>query len=203
MKVMSLKHFILIFVSVLLCSCIRERSMKYDAALLEPEVQNVDLMIAYQVPAGYKMVSQSFTDSVARAELAANPFTEKRVTIFVDTLIGNSTICLYDMRALPYERTEDRLDFYFSTYNANGQWESIEKNTFRHGDFKQITELDMVNTSTDRRLLKYYFYEDGKAQFSIDYYFRNSYYNDLKPYIESSLASVHKSHEIIIELLDQ
>ena len=199
---MSLKHFILIFVSVLLCSCIRERSMKYDAALLEPEVQNVDLMIAYQVPAGYKMVSQSFTDSVARAELAANPFTEKRVTIFVDTLIGNSTICLYDMRALPYERTEDRLDFYFSTYNANGQWESIE-NIFRHGDFKQITELDMVNTSTDRRLLKYYFYEDGKAQFSIDYYFRNSYYNDLKPYIESSLASVHKSHEIIIELLDQ
>ena len=137
---MSLKHFILIFVSVLLCSCIRERDLRYDAALLEPEVQNVDLMIAYQVPAGYKMVSQSFTDSVARAELAANPFTEKRVTIFVDTLIGNSTICLYDMRALPYERTEDRLDFYFSTYNANGQWESIEKNTFRHGDFKQITE---------------------------------------------------------------
>ena len=89
------------------------------------------------------------------------------------------------------------------TINANGQWESIEKNTFRHGDFKQITELDMVNTSTDRRLLKYYFYEDGKAQFSIDYYFRNSYYNDLKPYIESSLASVHKSHEILIEILDQ
>ncbi len=188
---------------VIITSCIRERDLRYDAALLEPEVQNVDLMIAYQVPAGYKMVSQSFTDSVARAELAANPFTEKRVTIFVDTLIGNSTVCLYDMRSLPYEKTEDRLDFYFSTYNANGQWESIEKNTFRHGDFKQITELDMVNTSTDRRLLKYYFYEDGKAQFSIDYYFRNSYYNDLKPYIESSLASVHKSHEIIIELLDQ
>lgn len=177
--------------------------MKYDAALLEPEVQNVDLMIAYQVPAGYKMVSQSFTDSVARAELAANPFTEKRVTIFVDTLIGNSTVCLYDMRSLPYEKTEDRLDFYFSSYNANNQWENIEKNIFSHGDFKKITELDMVNTSTDRRLLKYYFYEDGKAQFSIDYYFRNSYYNDLKPYIESSLASVHKSHEIIIELLDQ
>ena len=201
---MRANKIILALVSIIiLCSCIRERDLRYDAALLEPEVQNVDLMIAYQVPAGYKMVSQSFTDSVARAELAANPFTEKRVTIFVDTLIGNSTICLYDMRALPYERTEDRLDFYFSTYNANGQWESIEKNTFRHGDFKQITELDMVNTSTDRRLLKYYFYEDGKAQFSIDYYFRNSYYNDLKPYIESSLASVHKSHEIIIELLDQ
>ncbi len=188
---------------VIITSCIRERDLRYDAALLEPEVQNVELMIAYQVPAGYKMLSQQFTDSIARAELAANPFSEKRVAIYLDTLIGNSTICLYDMRALPYEKTEDRLDFYFSTYNANGQWESIEKNTFRHGDFKQITELDMVNTSTDRRLLKYYFYEDGKAQFSIDYYFRNSYYNDLKPYIESSLASVHKSHEIIIELLDQ
>lgn len=201
---MRANKIILALVSIIiLSSCIRERDLRYDSALLEPEVQNVDLMIAYQVPAGYKMVSQSFTDSVARAELAANPFTEKRVTVFVDTLIGNSTICLYDMRALPYERTEDRLDFYFSTYNANGQWESIEKNTFRHGDFKQITELDMVNTSTDRRLLKYYFYENGKAQFSIDYYFRNSYYNDLKPYIESSLASVHKSHEIIIELLDQ
>ena len=57
---MSLKHFILIFVSVLLCSCIRERSMKYDAALLEPEVQNVDLMIAYQVPAGYKIDAQFY-----------------------------------------------------------------------------------------------------------------------------------------------
>ena len=163
----------------------------------------MELMIAYQVPAGYKMLSQSFTDSIARAELAANPFSEKRVAIYLDTLIGNSTVCLYDMRSLPYEKTEDRLDFFFSSYNANNQWENIEKNIFSHGDFKKIVELDMVNTSTDRRLLKYYFYEDSKAQFSIDYYFRNSYYNDLKPYIESSLASVKKSHEIIIELLDQ
>lgn len=205
MKAITIKKISLLITifAVALTSCIRERALKYDSSLLEGVTYNTDLMIAYQVPAGYKMVSQSFTDSIARAELAANPFTEKRVTIFVDTLIGNSTICLYDMRALPYERTEDRLDFYFSTYNANGQWESIEKNIFRHGDFKQITELDMVNTSTDRRLLKYYFYEDGKAQFSVDYYFRNSYYNDLKPYIESSLASVHKSHEILIEILDQ
>lgn len=201
---MRANKIILALVSIIiLSSCIKERSLRYDASLLEPEVQNVELMIAYQVPAGYKMLSQSFTDSIARAELAANPFSEKRVAIYLDTLIGNSTICLYDMRSLPYEKTEDRLDFFFSSYNANNQWESIEKNIFSHGDFKQITELDMVNTSTDRRLLKYYFYEDGKAQFSIDYYFRNSYYNDLKPYIESSLASVHKSHEILIEILDQ
>ena len=53
---------------------------------LEPEVQNAELMIAYQVPAGYKMLSQSFTDSIARAELAANPFSEKRVAIYLDTL---------------------------------------------------------------------------------------------------------------------
>lgn len=188
---------------VIITSCVTERSLRYDASLLEPEVQNADLMIMYQVPVGYKMVSQSFTDSIARAELAADPFSEKRIAIYVDTLIGNATICLYDTRTLPYERTEDRLDFYFSTYNANGQWENIEKNTFRHGDFKKITELDMVNTSTDRRLLKYYFYENDKAQFSIDYYFRNSYYNDLKPYIESSLASVRKSFDVIIEVLDQ
>ncbi len=201
---MRANKIILALVSIIiLSSCIRERSLRYDASLLEPEVQNVELMIAYQVPAGYKMLSQSFTDSIARAELAANPFSEKRVAIYLDTLIGNSTVCLYDMRSLPYEKTEDRLDFFFSSYNANNQWENIEKNIFSHGDFKKITELDMVNTSTDRRLLKYYFYEDGKAQFSIDYYFRNSYYNDLKPYIESSLASVKKSHEIIIELLDQ
>lgn len=188
---------------IILSSCIKERSLRYDVALLEPEVQNADLMIAYQVPAGYKMLSQSFTDSIARAELAANPFSEKRIAIYLDTLIGNSTVCLYDMRSLPYEKTEDRLDFFFSSYNANNQWENIEKNIFSHGDFKKIVELDMVNTSTDRRLLKYYFYENDKAQFSIDYYFRNSYYNDLKPYIESSLASVKKNHEIIIELLDQ
>ena len=201
---MRANNIILALVSIIiLSSCIRERSLRYDAALLEPEVQNADLMIAYQVPAGYKMLSQSFTDSIARAELAANPFSEKRVAIYLDTLIGNSTVCLYDMRSLPYEKTEDRLDFFFSSYNANNQWENIEKNIFSHGDFKKIVELDMVNTSTDRRLLKYYFYEDGKAQFSIDYYFRNSYYNDLKPYIESSLASVKKNHEIIIELLDQ
>lgn len=201
---MRANNIILALVSIIiLSSCIRERSLRYDAALLEPEVQNADLMIAYQVPAGYKMLSQSFTDSIARAELAANPFSEKRIAIYLDTLIGNSTVCLYDMRSLPYEKTEDRLDFFFSSYNANNQWENIEKNIFSHGDFKKITELDMVNTSTDRRLLKYYFYENDKAQFSIDYYFRNSYYNDLKPYIESSLASVHKSHEILIEILDQ
>lgn len=205
MKAITIKKISLLITifAVALTSCIRERDLRCDTALLEPEVQNADLMIMYQVPVGYKMVSQSFTDSIARAELAADPFSEKRIAIYVDTLIGNATICLYDTRALPYERTEDRLDFYFSTYNANGQWENIEKNTFRHGDFKKITELDMVNTSTDRRLLKYYFYENGKAQFSIDYYFRNSYYNDLKPYIESSLASVRKSFDVIIEVLDQ
>ena len=201
---MRANNIILALVSIIiLSSCIKERSLRYDAALLEPEVQNVDLMIAYQVPAGYKMLSQSFTDSIARAELAANPFSEKRIAIYLDTLIGNSTVCIYDMRSLPYEKTEDRLDFFFSSYNANNQWENIEKNIFSHGDFKKIVELDMVNTRTDRRLLKYYFYENDKAQFSIDYYFRNSYYNDLKPYIESSLASVKKSHEIIIELLEQ
>ena len=201
---MRANNIILALVSIIiLSSCIKERSLRYDASLLEPEVQNAELMIAYQVPAGYKMLSQSFTDSIARAELAANPFSEKRIAIYLDTLIGNSTVCLYDMRSLPYEKTEDRLDFFFSSYNANNQWENIEKNIFSHGDFKKIVELDMVNTSTDRRLLKYYFYENDKAQFSIDYYFRNSYYNDLKPYIESSLASVHKSHEILIEILDQ
>ena len=143
---MRANKIILALVSIIiLSSCIKERSLRYDASLLEPEVQNAELMIAYQVPAGYKMLSQSFTDSIARAELAANPFSEKRIAIYLDTLI----------------------------------------------------------TSTDRRLLKYYFYENDKAQFSIDYYFRNSYYNDLKPYIESSLASVKKNHEIIIELLDQ
>lgn len=201
---MRANNIILALVSIIiLSSCIKERSLRYDASLLEQEVQNVELMIAYQVPAGYKMLSQSFTDSIARAELAANPFSEKRIAIYLDTLIGNSTVCLYDMRSLPYEKTEDRLDFFFSSYNANNQWENIEKNIFSHGDFKKIVELDMVNTQTDRRLLKYYFYENDKAQFCIDYYFRNSYYNDLKPYIESSLASVKKSHEIIIELLEQ
>lgn len=201
---MNRKIFILLaIVATALTSCIKERALNYDAGLLEQEAVNADLMIAYQVPAGYKMVSQAFTDSISRAELTADPFSEKRVAIYVDTLLGNSTVCIYDTRALPYERTEDRLDFYFSAYNANHQWESIEKNIFSHGDFKKIVELDMVNNTANRRLLKYYFYENDKAQFSIDYYMRADYYNDLKPFVDASLASVHKNLEIKIEVLEQ
>jgi len=176
--------------------------MTYDKGLLESEVTNQELMIAYQAPAGYKMLSQSFTDSVAAQEIAADPFSERRMTIYLDTLIANATMCLYDMRQIPYERTENRLDFYFSTYNPDGTWETIEKDIFSHGDFKKIVELDMVNTQTNRRLLKYYFYENDKAQFSVDYFMRNDYYNDLQPFIESSVASFKKSYEIIIDVLN-
>lgn len=204
MKAITIKKISLLITifAVALTSCIRERALKYDNSLLEGVTYNTDLMIAYQVPAGYKMLSQQFTDSIARVEQRENPFSEKRVAIFVDTLVGNATVCLYDTRALPYERTEDRLDFYFSSYNANGQWENIEKDVFSHGDFKKIVELDMVNTQTNRRLLKYYFYENDKAQFSIDYYLRNDFYNDLKPYVDASVASVKKDFEIVIDVLD-
>lgn len=199
---MKTKHIYFLLAVVLLTSCIKEREMTYDKGLLESEVTNQELMIAYQAPAGYKMLSQSFTDSVAAQEIAADPFSERRMTIYLDTLIANATMCLYDMRQIPYERTENRLDFYFSTYNPDGTWETIDKNIFSHGDFKKIVELVMVNTQTNRRLLKYYFYENDKAQFSVDYLMRNDYYNDLQPFIESSVASFKKSYEIIIDVLN-
>ncbi len=199
---MRTKLNILLFAVFLLTSCVKEREMRCDEGLLGNEVVNTDLMIAYKTPAGYKMLSQSFTDSVAAQELAANPFSERRVTIYLDTLIGNATMCLYDMRQIPYEKTEDRLDFYFSAYNPDGTWEKIEKNIFRHGDFKKIVELDMVNTQTNRRLLKYYFYENDKAQFSVDYFMRNDYHNDLQPFIESSVASFKKNYDIVIDVLN-
>ncbi len=198
---MKLKSgIILVLMATMLASCIKERELKYDTSLLSDLVFNDELHIAYQVPAGYKVVSQSFTDSIAKLEQEADPFAEKRISVYVDTLLGNANICLYDMRSLPYERTEDRLDLYKGAYNANNQWESIEKGVFKHGDFDKIVELTMINASTDRRLQKYYFYEDGKAQFSVDYYFRNNYYNDLKPYIDASLASFHKDIRISIEV---
>lgn len=199
---MKTKHIYFLLAVVLLTSCIKEREMTYDKGLLESEVTNQELMIAYQAPAGYKMLSQAFTDSVAAQEIAADPFSERRMTIYLDTLIANATMCLYDMRQIPYERTENRLDFYFSTYNPDGTWETIDKAIFSHGDFKKIVELVMVNTQTNRRLLKYYFYENDKAQFSVDYFMRNDYYNDLQPFIESSVASFKKSYEIIIDVLN-
>lgn len=196
---MKLKSgIILVLAAMMMASCIKERNLNYDQALLENEIGNNNLMIAYRVPAGYKMVDSDFTDSIAKLEHALDPFAERRIAIFVDTLLGNANISLYDMRQLPYERTEDRLDLYKAAYNPNNQWESIEKNVFKYGDFEKIVELIMVNETQNRRLQKYYFYEEGKAQFSVDYYFRNDYYNDLKPYIDASLASFHKDIQIII-----
>lgn len=204
MKLLLKKLVLTLLVVTTLTGCgPKSKELRYDPLLLEQEVVNQDLHIAYSVPAGFKLVRQSFTDSIAELELKANPFTERRLAIYVDTLIGNSSISLYDMRQIPYEKTEDRLDFYFSTYNPNGQWESIEKENFKHGDFGKIVALDMENKSADRRLIKLYFYENDKAQFSIDYFTRDSYYADLKPFIESSIASVHKNYEIVIDLLDQ
>jgi len=194
--------YIIPIIAIVLASCVKERNLRYDDGLLGNETTNQALQISYQLPTGFKMVSQAFTDSIAKQELKANPFSEKRVSIYIDTLIGNATISLYDMRSVPFEKTEDRLDFYFSTYNPNGEWESIEKNIFKHGDFDKIVELVMTNKKSDRKLLKYYFYTDEKAQFSIDYYIRDSYYNDFQPFIESSLASFKRDYNIVIDVLE-
>ncbi|MBP5318314.1 MAG: hypothetical protein J6Y77_02805 [Paludibacteraceae bacterium] len=178
-----------------LTACIKEREYKLDEGLLDEMVTSADLNLSFRVPVGAKGISDQYIDEYNQRLLQTDPLSPIYRAIYVDTLMGGY-ISLTDMRMLPYELTENRLDFYKTEYNRNHIWDDVEKNIFKMGDYPKVVELIMYNQ--DETLRRYMFYNEEKAQFYIDYDYPTALAETMKPYIESSLASIGKHYELYI-----
>ncbi len=179
-------------------SCSKPFPHVADKQLLEefPCVVN-ELQTAIQVPIGFMTISQSYTDSIAAIRAQENPFDSRLLRIFADTVL-NANISLSDMRHIPYEKTENDLDFYKVTYNAHGFWDSVQLQRYYNEQYPKIILLEMQNK--ERTLVRVFFYNQDKAQFCIDYYFATAFYNDFMPFINASIASVAPNYELQIEV---
>ena len=83
----------------------------------------------------------------------------KLLRIFADTLLG-ANISLSDMRHIPYEKTENELDFYKQTYNATGFWDSVTLQRYHTPDYPKLVVLEMQNSN--KTLVRTLFYNDKK-----------------------------------------
>lgn len=197
MKRIILKGFAAaIIIAATFTSCIKERSFTVDEGLLEERVTNKSIGISYCMPSGFKAMRQGMVDTLAVQEQQHDPFSGKISAIYVDTLLLNSVVMITDMATVPAERTENKLDFYFTEFNPDKIWDKVEIQRYRFGDFPKVVQLDMYNTK--KRNIKLYFYDDDKARFCVDYLFDSELYNDLKPFIDSSVGSFSKFHEFSI-----
>jgi hypothetical protein len=70
----------------------------------------------------------------------------KLLRIFADTIL-HANISLSDMRHIPYEKTENDLDFYKTTYNANGFWDQVTIERYHSENYPKIVLLEMQNSS--------------------------------------------------------
>ena len=190
-----------IFALIALCAiimqgCVKERKFVVDEGLLEKTATENNIGIDYQMPAGFSAIRQGMVDTIAVQEQQHDPFSGRIAAIYVDTLLGNSIVMITDMAAVPAERTENKLDFYFTEFNIGKTWDKVEIQRYRFGDFPKVVQLDMYNDS--KYNIKLYFYDEDKARFSVDYLFDTGFYNDLKPFIDASVGSFRKHREITI-----
>lgn len=192
------KTFLLSIIGMVLgfASCSKPFPHLADKQLLEefPCVVN-ELQTAIQVPIGFMTISQSYTDSIAAIRAQENPFDSRLLRIFADTVL-NANISLSDMRHIPYEKTENELDFYKVTYNAHGFWDNVQLHRYHNEQYPKIILLEMQNST--RTLVRVLFYNQDKAQFSLDYYFATTFYNDFMPFVYASVASVAPNYELQI-----
>lgn len=169
-----------------------------DTQLLETNPCVVaDIEMEVKVPVGFKVINQAYTDSISAIRTQENPFDMRLLRIFADTILG-ANISLSDMRHIPYEKTENDLDFYRQTYNANGFWDTVTLTRYHTADYPKLVVLEMQNAQ--RTLVRTLFYNPQKAQFCIDYYFATPFYHDFMPFVWSSVASVKPNHELQITL---
>lgn len=167
-----------------------------DAQLLETNPCVVtDIEMEVKIPVGFKVINQSYTDSIAAIRTQENPFDMKLLRIFADTIL-NANISLSDMRHIPYEKTENDLDFYRQTYNANGFWDSVTLDRYHTADYPKLVVLTLQNSQ--RTLVRTLFYNNQKAQFCLDYYFATQFYDAFMPFVWSSVASIKPNHELQI-----
>lgn len=170
---------------------------KMETTLLEEVSNSNELQISYRMPAGFKALDKDFVDSIARVEMNYDPFAAQLVALYVDTLLSNANVSISDMRHIPGERTNNQLDFYKTEFNRSQYWTTVSRNDYKLTGFQKIVQLDLANA--DKHLVKVFFYDNDKAVFCVDYFFAEAYYNDLKPFIESSIVSFSKGYQIIIE----
>ncbi len=194
---MKKTHFMaLLALLAVFTACTKPYPHTVDNQLLEPNACVVaDAEMEVKIPLGFKVISQSYVDSISTVRTLQNPFEMKLLRVYADTLL-NANMSISDMRHIPYERTENELDFYEVSYNANGFWDSISLTRYHTEHYPKLIWLEMQNAQ--RTLVRTLFYNDDKAQFCIDYYFPTFYYNDFVAFIQSSVASVKPNHELQI-----
>ena len=177
-------------------ACTQPYPYTADEQLLETNPCVVpDASMEVKIPIGFKVISQAYVDSIANIRTMENPFDMKLLRIYADTLI-HANISLSDMRHIPYEKTENELDFYQTSYNADGFWDTMTLHRYRTDNYPKIIWLEMQNAQ--RTLIRTLFYNDEKAQFCLDYYFPTLFYQDFLAFVRSSVASVKPNHELQI-----
>ena len=196
-----MKKTLFIIVAVLitgLTACTNPYPYTVDEQLLE-EIPSIvpDIQMEVKVPVGSMVIDQTFVDSVSTIRTLQNPFEMKLLRIYADTILG-ANISLSDMRHIPYEKTENELDFYQTAYNANGYWNQVTLTRYNTEAYPKLIWLEMQNQ--DRTLIRTLFYNNDKAQFCLDYYFPTPYYTDYIAFVRSSVASVKPNHELQITL---
>lgn len=191
-----MRNIIILLTLALFTSCISERKFEMEEGLVS-EVANLnDLQISYRVPVGFKAVNQDFVDSISQINMLANPFDRILTKLYVDTVLSNANVSIYDMRHIPAEKTENELDFYKQNYNAQNIWDSVEKRRYKSNDFPRVEEITMSNAY--KTLIRVIYFDNKKAKFCTDYYFPTEFYDDFIPFVYSSIASTQNNYQIII-----
>ena len=177
-------------------SCISERDFQMEEGLVSDVANLSELQISYRMPVGFKAVDQNFVDSISKINMLANPFDRILTKLYVDTVLSNANVSIYDMRHIPAEKTENELDFYKQNYNAQKYWDSVSKRKYKSNEFPRVEEITMTNAY--KTLLRVIYFDDKKAKFCVDYYFPTEFYEDFLPFVQSSIASTQNSYQIII-----
>jgi hypothetical protein len=172
---------------------------KVESGLLEenscivPEIQ-----MEFNIPAGYKIIDQSFTDSIAIEDQKQNPFERKLLRIYFNPYT-NGNIALYDIRHIPADKINQEISNYQTAYNANGNYSDISLNLYQSDNYPKIAWFTLQNQ--DESIVRVFFFNQEKAQFCLEYYISTLYYQQLKNYIQSSVASVKPNLEPQISIL--
>ena len=191
-----MRNIIILLALALFTSCISERKFEMEEGLVSEVVNHNDLQISYRMRVGFKAVYQHFVDSISQKNMLANPFDRILTKLYVDTVLSNANVSIYDMRHIPAEKTENELDFYKQNYNSQNYWDSVEKRRYKSNEFPRVEEITMTNAY--KTLIRVIYFDDKKAKFCVDYYFPTDFYEDFIPFVESSIASTQNSYQSII-----
>jgi hypothetical protein len=191
-----MRNIIILLALALFTSCISNRDFEMEEGLVSEVVNHNDLQISYRMPVGFKTVDQNFVDSISNIGKFEKPFERILTKLYVDTVLSNANVSIYDMRHIPAEKTENELDFYKQNYNAQNFWDSVEKRRYKSNEFPRVEEITMSNAY--KTLIRVIYFDDKKAKFCVDYYFPTEFYEDFMPFVQSSIASTQNSYQLII-----